>query len=336
MESLKAVTDAWFVPLLQWPHQQQAAAAAAALVNDAAFASVACCLGIIAFCFVASLVTRNYSWTDRLWSLTPLLFALDVARRSQSVRLYAMTALVIMWGARLTYNFARKGGYKRGHEDYRWAVVRSWPVFSKHGALSAVLWQGFNFGFICVYQHVLIWAFSALPMLVVLAFEQQHKATASSLNAIDVVALAAFLGAFALECVADHQQWVFQQSKYGQRAKEPRLAADYRLGFLTHGLFAHTRHANFLGEQLLWTAFSLFGVAAAAAHAGGVSGVAPLGALCLIMLFQQSTDFTESITAAKYPAYSTYQRCVPRLVPCGASASALEALRSSADEKKSE
>jgi len=35
-----------------------------------------------------------------------------------------MFALVILWGARLTFNFARKGGYARGGEDYRWAVLR--------------------------------------------------------------------------------------------------------------------------------------------------------------------------------------------------------------------
>ena len=41
-----------------------------------------------------------------------------------SARVNLMTVLVVAWGVRLTYNFARKGGYKKGGEDYRWAHVR--------------------------------------------------------------------------------------------------------------------------------------------------------------------------------------------------------------------
>jgi steroid 5-alpha reductase family enzyme len=33
-------------------------------------------------------------------------------------------SLVTIWGIRLTYNYWRKGGYKKGEEDYRWAVVK--------------------------------------------------------------------------------------------------------------------------------------------------------------------------------------------------------------------
>jgi steroid 5-alpha reductase family enzyme len=41
----------------------------------------------------------------------------------------------VLWGGRLTYNFARKGGYKWHEEDYRWQHARklipaiAWPVF---------------------------------------------------------------------------------------------------------------------------------------------------------------------------------------------------------------
>ena len=38
-------------------------------------------------------------------------------------RLLVMALLVTAWGARLTFNFARKGGYT-GMEDYRWAILR--------------------------------------------------------------------------------------------------------------------------------------------------------------------------------------------------------------------
>ena len=42
-------------------------------------------------------------------------------------------SLVTVWGIRLTFNFARKGGYSwkfwEGEEDYRWAIVRRNPIF---------------------------------------------------------------------------------------------------------------------------------------------------------------------------------------------------------------
>ena len=37
-----------------------------------------------------------------------------------------MAAVVTAWGLRLSYNFAIKGGYSAGGEDYRWAEIRKW------------------------------------------------------------------------------------------------------------------------------------------------------------------------------------------------------------------
>ena len=51
-----------------------------------------------------------------------------VARPSRRGAL--MCALTLTWGLRLTYNFARKGGFSGG-EDYRWAEIRTWPGFDR-------------------------------------------------------------------------------------------------------------------------------------------------------------------------------------------------------------
>ncbi len=47
-------------------------------------------------------------------------------------RLLVMSVLVVMWGSRLTYNFARKGGYDSwlAAEDYRCAAVGSYGASS--------------------------------------------------------------------------------------------------------------------------------------------------------------------------------------------------------------
>jgi steroid 5-alpha reductase family enzyme len=64
-----------------------------------------------------------------------------------------MSVLVTCWGARLTYNFARKGGYNWGDEDYRWGPLRKYMGF--------FFFQLFNLGFIAIYQNILLFLISA-------------------------------------------------------------------------------------------------------------------------------------------------------------------------------
>ena len=91
-------------------------------------------------CWAWSLATNNCSHVDRLWSILPILYTSIFARqelwavirllfgypvaRPPELRLLIQFGLVYVWGIRLTYNFARKGGYDTKFEDYRWAVVR--------------------------------------------------------------------------------------------------------------------------------------------------------------------------------------------------------------------
>lgn len=250
-----------------------------------------------AFCWVASLVSGDTSWVDRLWSIVPVayvwVFAVSaVADDADAGRLILMAVLVTAWGARLTFNFARKGGYS-GVEDYRWAILR--------GRMSPVLFQVFNLLFIVLYQMTLL-VLITLPA----AMARTHPAP---LTAADVIITVLFVGFLLGESVADQQQWDFHRAK-------ARGTAD---GFLTTGLFAYSRHPNFFFEQAQWWAFYAFGATAAVASGGGVWGgvINPtiVGAILLTLLFVGSTVFTESISAAKYPAYAQYQRTTSMLVP---------------------
>ena len=85
------------------------------------------CASFALACWLLSILTGNYSWVDRLWSIAPPLYAFHFAAHAgfTDVRLDLMASLTIVWGGRLTYNFARKGGYRRGGEDYRWPELRS-------------------------------------------------------------------------------------------------------------------------------------------------------------------------------------------------------------------
>lgn len=252
------------------------------------------CGGVALACFVLSVITREYSWVDRAWSLLPPLYVTWFAWTEDfaDARVDLMLALSWLWGARLTFNFARKGGYAAGGEDYRWAELRR--------RMSPALFQVFNFFFTAGFQNALLLAL-ALPAWVA------AQAPATPLGVVDVVLGALFLSFLVGETIADNQQWRFQSEKKKQQARGEQVEQ----AFLTTGLFAYSRHPNFFCEQMQWWVFYALGV-----HASGEwVDVGAIGAAVLTALFHGSTQFTEELSLAKYPAYADYQRRVSRLVP---------------------
>jgi steroid 5-alpha reductase family enzyme len=260
---------------------------------DPLLVCLAICAVTIALTWLASVLTREYSWVDRIWSVSPVVYVWVFAVASAfDARLVLMAALVTAWGIRLTFNFARKGGYRPGGEDYRWAVLR--------GRMSRRQFAFFNLLFISIYQNALILLF-CLPALTVL------DAAGTPLGVWDVVLAVVFLAFLAGEAVADQQQWTFHRWKAAERAAgrtpEP--------GFLQSGLFRASRHPNFFFEQAQWWVFYGFAIAATGVWLHWTIA----GAVLLTALFLGSTFFTESITRAKYPAYDTYRSRTSAIVP---------------------
>jgi len=83
------------------------------------------------------------------------------------------------------------------------------------------------------------------------------------------------------------------------------------VGFLNKGLWSMSRHPNFFGEQAVWLSFFVFSIAAS----GRFVNVSIIGVMLLMLLFQSSADFSEEISAKKYPAYKEYQRTTPKFFP---------------------
>ncbi len=73
------------------------------------------CGGVVAGCWMLSVFTQEYSWTDRAWYITPIIYVAVFAHDHEwdNARLYLMFGLVLLWGVRLTLNYARKGGIGR-------------------------------------------------------------------------------------------------------------------------------------------------------------------------------------------------------------------------------
>jgi steroid 5-alpha reductase family enzyme len=264
------------------------------------------CFGNVVLCLLFSWIYAEYSWTDRLWSVVPFFYALFFAYDSEwDPRCTLMAVLTLAWCLRLSYNFARKGGYKIGEQDYRWPWLQG-KILEFSPRFYRPVWELFNITFIAYYQHVL------LHLLAIPSFFA--AGTRRPLMWLDAVAATLFLTALVLETLADEQQWAFQREKHHQRARRGALRGDYANGFLTHGLFAYSRHPNFFGEQLLWVAFYLFSVAALYPEPQWVNK-SGAGALLLILLFQGSTRVTEVISSSKYPGYANYQQRVSMLLP---------------------
>ena len=254
-------------------------------------------------CFIVSEVTRNYSQTDKLWSLMPIIYSWITVASFPSPRAFLMAALVTIWGMRLSYNFYRKGGYNiipwKGVEDYRWKVMRENPVLK-----GRIRFGLFNLFFISFYQNMLILLFST-PIL--LAAINQNK----SLTLIDLFA-ALFMVIFIItETIADNQLFRFHQEKQKKVKEEVLYSESIKKGFMTQGAWKYVRHPNFASEQLIWISFYLFGVAAS----GQWINYTLAGPLLLVLLFAGSSRLTESISSRKYPEYAVYQKEVPKFIP---------------------
>jgi steroid 5-alpha reductase family enzyme len=250
-------------------------------------------LGVTCFLtWALSIPTKDTSWVDRIWSVVPIVYAWVFASGAgfADMRLNVIAALITLWGARLTFNFARKGGYAPGGEDYRWEVLRA--------RMKPWQYQVFNILFIVIAQNIILFLIT-LPM-------NELLANPAPFSGVDAALALLFLAFLTLETVADQQQWNFHQFKKAERA----AGREVRPGFLTTGLFSISRHPNFFAEQAQWWVVYLF---VFANH--GFGGWSWLGAFILTGLFIGSTRFTEEITLLKYPDYAQYQKRVSMLVP---------------------
>ena len=183
-------------------------------------------LGSCLYCFVISEIAENYSQVDKFWSTIPIVYVWYFTLTSEmDSRMVVMAALVTIWGGRLTYNFARRGGFSiyfwKGEEDYRWVEVKkSMPILAA--------WQGSD--------NPLYWADYLIAGITFLLI--------------------------VFETISDQQQYDFQNEKYKKIELGQPLEGDYKKGFITSGLWAFSRHPNYTCEQLIWVMFYLFSVSA--------------------------------------------------------------------------
>jgi len=275
---------------------------------DVLWSTIYIVIGVVAYTFIVGELTNNNSQVDKLWSVVPIIYVWNMFYQAYqhthviNERMLLMSILVTLWGIRLTYNFARRGAYQwrfwAGEEDYRWEVLRKRPGFNNR-----FVWMIFDLFFICSYQNVLIFLFT-LPILATLA------TNSTALGFADYLLAAMYIGFIVIEYIADQQQFDFQTEKH-RRINNNEALGEYEKGFVSTGLWSIVRHPNYASEQSIWVVFYFFSVIAT----GEWLNWSVVGCVLLIILFKGSSDFSEDISANKYPEYKKYQASVPRFIP---------------------
>ncbi|KIM84343.1 hypothetical protein PILCRDRAFT_408821 [Piloderma croceum F 1598] len=300
------------------------------------------CLATTVTAYVLSLVTGNVSQVDRVWTFLPTFYTAYYAllplwlreailplwpytpaevssymREEYSSRALLMLVLVFLWMSRLSYNTWRRGLFNLSDEDYRWSVLRQ--------KVPTWFFQVVNLTFIAIAQNIILFLLGIPTHTAIL---QPH----TSLEASDYVLAVLALLTLALEFTADNQQYSFQAFKHnGLKHNENEwpgadirwTEVDAKRGFVTKGLWAWSRHPNFLCEQTFWiiiTFFPLLSHSSPSLPSIPLNSITPLyplaPALVLCGLFFSSTLFTESISRSKYPEkYAMYQDRVAMFVP---------------------
>ncbi|MBN2658843.1 MAG: DUF1295 domain-containing protein [Spirochaetales bacterium] len=255
-------------------------------------------LAAVAYCFFGGLFTRNYSQVDRLWSVLPPVYVLIWMKDfSDNPRYVIAAVLVILWGIRLTTNFALKGGYafswRKGFygEDYRWDVLKA-------KIPNRFLYELFNLFFISGFQLGLIFLFT-LPVYYL-------GSVTGPLNGLDFILVGLHLILLIGEMTADIQQLSYYRRRGDEKEKNNRRI---QLGFNTLGLWKYSRHPNYVCELGQWFIVYFY------LHSRIGFHYTFAGPAVLLALFLGSTIMAESITSEKYEGYRNWKKMTAPWIP---------------------
>jgi steroid 5-alpha reductase family enzyme len=241
-------------------------------MGHAALCGLGAILALAVATWISSVVKRDVSIVDSVWSLLILLAALTYAATLAAVgpRAPWLLALTALWAARLAgYITWRNWGEP---EDRRYQVIRArnqpnfafkslYLVFGLQGALAAIV---------------------SLPLLAALA-------SARPVNGIDAAGIATCMFGLLFETVGDWQLARF------------KAAPANRGRVMDRGLWRYTRHPNYFGEFCVWWGFYLVALAAG----GSWTIVSPL-LMSLLLLKVSGVALLERDIGRRRPAYRDY------------------------------
>lgn len=237
--------------------------------------------------FTFSIIFSNSSVYDPYWSVAPpfiVVYLMTIFPDGNSLRQWTVLALVLFWSTRLTVNWLR-GWQGFNHQDWRYTNIAEktgifyWPV-----------------SFLGIHLMPTIFVFlGCLPLW-------YSMSSTDSFNIYDIIAALWTFTVIMLEWIADEQLLKFKKSG----SKE---------SFMQSGLWAFSRHPNYLGEISFWIGIFLFLLSSTSWN--NITGYwTVVGALSMVFLFLYiSIPMMEKRNINRKPGYQGYINKVPSLLP---------------------
>ena len=171
---------------------------------------------------------RFYDITGGLTFLAVVGFSLWAGAQSEapSLRELIVSLLVVIWSLRLS-SFLYFRIHRTG-KDGRFDRLKTSPI-----------------RFLVPWTIQGLWVF--LTIIVVIVINSQAD-SAPALGIWDALGLSIWLLGFSIEVIADNQKTAFNSEPNNQGK------------WIESGLWAYSRHPNYLGEILLWTGIACFGI----------------------------------------------------------------------------
>jgi steroid 5-alpha reductase family enzyme len=235
--------------------------------------------------FLFSMLFRNSSFYDPYWSGVPIAIAwgwhVSIVSPDHETRSLVMQGLIALWGLRLTYNFLR-GFDNLEHCDWRYRDLET--------KYPRVFWL-VSFSGIHFFPSFLVFL-GLVPVYLAMGGGD------ALFGVWDGLAAVLTLTGILLEAISDQQLHRFVQTN-----DDPQR-------FIDTGLWAYSRHPNYLGEVTFWWGLALFG-----ATSTGLVGWSIAGAVAMTLLFVFiSIPMMDKRMLRKRPHYAAHMRRVSRLL----------------------
>jgi len=240
-------------------------------------------IGLILFAilgWLASLVTKNVTHVDSMWSLFFVITIIITASQVPELtdRHIAFMAALLLWASRLCiFLTIRNWGQP---EDVRYRNIRAnnQPNFHLKSIYIIFLLQA------CMAAVI------ALPLVAILLDDRPFELQ-------DKIALATILFGLVFQTIADLQLKNF-------------LKKDTKMGVLNTGLWRYTRHPNYFGELLIWYGFFI----AAVSNASWLIFLSPI-LMTILLLKVSGVGLMEQTISSRRPGYTNYIKNTSSFIP---------------------
>lgn len=241
-------------------------------------------LGLMTLLWLLSLALKDTSIVDIFWGAGFVIIVwagLLLSPAAPDARRWLLTALVTIWGLRLSLHIALRNLGKG--EDFRYARWR---------AENGRRWWWYSFFQTFLLQGVLMWLISA-PLTAV------HRFSGGGFPAwLDLAAVLIWAVGFFFEAVGDAQLAAFK--------KNPANRGQVLRG----GVWRYTRHPNYFGDAAQWWGFFLLALAAG----GWWTLFSPI-LMTFLLLRVSGVALLEKTLANQKPGYREYIETTSAFVP---------------------